>query len=175
MTTPQAATPVARVIGLLTLGWIYLAYTDLRWLLHLHAIHLRIAHSTFSFSYYPYLACNIGYLSTAVIVACVLLFFPASLLRALTPASESARPLSAFWFALGIAIGLTLLVLGIHTILSITMWTVYRSGEDAGWQVELALSALVAVAGVVVCRMVLARRQSGAGQARRLASATWFC
>ena len=68
MKTTQAATCAARLIGVLTLGWVYLAYADLRWLLHLHALHLRFPRSTFTFSYYPYLACNIGYLTGAIAV-----------------------------------------------------------------------------------------------------------
>ena len=158
MKTPRAAPIAARLIGLLTLGWIYLAYTDIQWLLGIHALHLRFPKSTFTFSYYPYLACNIAYLSGAIIAACVLLLFPSWLLRALTPASMSARPLSAFWSTTGITIGLLLLVLGVHTILSTTMWTVYRSGQDTGWQIDLGISVLVAVAGVLVCRKVLAGR-----------------
>ena len=154
----HAATFAARLIGFVTLWWVYFAYTDLRWLLHLHAVHLRLPRSTFTFSYNAYLACNIAYLSVATIAAFVLLVVPSWLLSALTPIARSARSLNAFWFTTWLTIGLILLVLGVHTVLSTIMWTVYQSGKNTGWQMDLSVSALVAVAGVILCRSILARR-----------------
>ena len=151
-----AAACAARLIGLLTLGWIYLAATDLRWLLHLHAVHSRITRAPFAFRYNPYLACTIANVAAPTIAACVLLLFPAWLLRAFTPVSGKPLALNAGWCTTGIAIGLGLLVLSIHSFLATTLWTIYSSGHNACWQIELSVAALVAAGGVVLCRRILA-------------------
>jgi len=156
--TPSEAAAVARLIGLLTIAWIYFAYTDLRWLLHLRAVHVLHSLAPFRFSYFPYLACNIANVAISIAAVCVFLFFPSLLLGTLTPASRSPRPLNPACFTAGIMTGLILLVLGGYTIVSNILWTVYRSGQNAGWQLDLALAVAVSAAGVFLCRRVLAGR-----------------
>ncbi len=156
-TPGRAATLATRLIGVLTLGWVYLACTDLRWLLHLHALHFMITRAPLAFSYGPYLGLNIANVGAAVVSAATLIAFPSWLLRTLMPEAGSKRKLSDAWVSVGIAIGLILLVLGIHAILATALWTVYQSGHEGGWQIELCVYALAAAAGVVICRTVLAQ------------------
>jgi hypothetical protein len=152
----HAATIAARIIGVLTLGWGYLACTDLRWLLHLHALHFKITRAPLAFRYGPYLALNIANVAAAIIAAAVLIVFPSWLLGSMTPEAGSKRKLSTAWVTIGTTIGLILLVLGIHAILATALWTIYQSGHDVGWQMELCVYALAAAAGVLLCRTVLA-------------------
>jgi hypothetical protein len=156
--TPSAATAIARLIGLLTIAWTYFAYNDLRWLLHIHAVHVLHSLGPFKFSYYSYLACNIANVAVSIAAVCVFVFFPSWLLGTLTPASRRPRPLNPACFTAGIMVGLSLLVLGGYTIFSNILWTVYRSGQNAGWQLDMALAVLVVAAGVFLCRRVLAGR-----------------
>jgi len=54
--------------------------------------------------------------------------------------------------------GLILLVLGSYTVLSNVLWTVYRSGKNAGWETDVLVSVLVTTVGVFLCRKALAGR-----------------
>ena len=90
----ETPTLVARAIGVFTIAWVYFAATDLRWLMHLHAVHIRITRAPFDFNYNGYLACNIANVAASVATACLLLFLPSRLLEALTPKSRSVRSLN---------------------------------------------------------------------------------
>jgi hypothetical protein len=94
-----------------------------------------------------------------VLIAGVLLVFPGSLLRALTPKGGKPRPLSTGWFATGIAFGFIMLVLGLQAILATALWTVYQAGHDEGWQTEISVYTVAAAGGIVLCRGLLAGRR----------------
>jgi hypothetical protein len=152
----RTATLAARVIGVFTLGWVYLAYTDLRWLLHLHRLHFMVTRAPLQFSYPPYLACTVLNLAVAIIAAGTLLLFPVALLRTLTPKSLTARPARPGWFTTGLAVGLVVVLLCMYEIMATVLWTIYQRGNDAGWQTDLAAYALIAAGGFYLCRRTLA-------------------
>lgn len=158
MKANHAASLAARLIGLLAAGWAYLAVLDLRWLLHLHMVHEYITHAPFTFDYDRYFAVTIVNVAAAILAAGALLLCPGLLLRVFTPGVRSGRTLSAGWVAVGIGLGLLLVVYSVHGLLATALWTVYSSGRNAGWQMDLAVSAAIAVGGVVVCRGVLGAR-----------------
>jgi hypothetical protein len=155
MKVHRATIIAARALGFLTLGWVYIAVTGLQWLLHIHKLHMLIPRSTFTFDYNFYLACNVAYLAAAIAASVVLIFMPGRLLVALTPSSGRKVPVSLFWTSAGVIFGLILCLLGVHSILSTAMWTVYQSGTDSGWQLDLIVAALVAAGGVALCRKML--------------------
>ncbi len=147
----------ARLIGLLTLGWVYFAATDLRWLLHLHKVHLLLTHKPFAFDYNLYFGASIANVAVSVIAAGALILFPSSLLGALTPAAGRARSLRAGWRTAGVAFGLMLLVLSLHSVFATALWTIYSAGQNPGWGMELCTPALAAAAGMFLCRRLLTR------------------
>jgi len=161
MKPTRAAVFGARFAGLLALGWVYFASFDLRWLLHAHAVQSQILHTPFQFAYYPYLVLNVANLTAAIIAVCVLIAFQSWLLGTLTPASRAAHPLNAGWSAVGVAMGLILLLLGTYELLATVILTVFVSGKNSGWQTELLMDAAIAAAGIFVCRQILARRGEG--------------
>jgi len=139
------------------LGWVYAGTTGLMWLLHIHRLHALIARSSFRFNYEAYLGCNIAYLAAAIVASAVLIFFPGTLLTALTPGGGRKPGLSVFWTSGGVIVGIVLCLLGVHSILSTAMWTIYQSGTDSGWEWDVTAGAGIAAGGVYLCRRMLAR------------------
>jgi hypothetical protein len=162
MTLPDAkparpAVHAARFAGLIALGWAYYAFHDLHWLLHMHAAHIRLTRAPFKFDYNAFLALHVTDLAAAIIAAGLLLVFPSWLVAKLTPLAQKTRKLSAIWIGIGVAMGFILVLTGLYQIIATSLWTVYKSGVNPGWQFEVMEYLAAAAVGFAVCRQVLAR------------------